>query len=340
MTALLHASPVGIASPLCEAILEPILRTLQSAVSSSGHGVQGQLLTLAYAAITLGPVQGLMPDLLVQTVSLGLAAVRSPDWAHWVSFSVSCLPCCAGSRSTDAAASLVVALLTILSDLLLSSDPPLPPPQLEALLVALQHSHHFCLFGQPPVPFQPTDGSQPPRTPSQATQMAQHAMHQQMPVVVLALLHTWHAASPADVYTRQLAQAPLALLSRHGASRRELLESVVFVWERKSLARPSASSAPASGDGGAALPERDGALLAFLAELPACSPAQVRSVARPSPPSERAAWCSPPPPVPSSHSCRRPRRSSRRPRICCGSAPPRRRSESRRRSDSASCSPT
>ena len=72
---------------------------------------------------------GILPELLVDTVKLGIAAVRSSDWSHWVSFSVSCLPCCASSRSPDAAGALVVALLATLSDLLLNSEPALPPPQ-------------------------------------------------------------------------------------------------------------------------------------------------------------------------------------------------------------------
>ena len=138
---------------------------------------------------------------------LGLSNVRSPDWTHWVSFSVSCLPQCAAARASDAAASLVVALLTMLSDLLLASVPPLPPPQLEALLSALHHTHHFCLFGQPPLAIKPEEPLQPPRSPSQSVLLAQHAMHQQLPVALLGLLHAWYTASPTDIYMRQLAQA-------------------------------------------------------------------------------------------------------------------------------------
>ena len=68
MTALLYAAPAPTASSLCQALLEPILRTLQSAVNATGHGVQGQLLSLTYAVIQLGPVQAQLPELLVQTV--------------------------------------------------------------------------------------------------------------------------------------------------------------------------------------------------------------------------------------------------------------------------------
>ena len=78
MTALLYAAPAPIASSLCQALLEPILRTLQSAVNATGHGVQGQLLSLTYAVIQLGPVQSQLPELLVQTVSRHVSQ-RAPE---------------------------------------------------------------------------------------------------------------------------------------------------------------------------------------------------------------------------------------------------------------------
>lgn len=184
--------------------------------------------------------------------------MRSADWSHWVSFSVSCLPQCALAKASTAASSLVGALLTRLSDLLLDSDPPLPPAQLEALLAALHHTHHFCLFGQPPQAKNASEQLQPPRSPSQAILYAQQVMHEHLPLVLLSLLYTWFTASPTDVYMRQLAQvrttrltrehlpcttmtrtsqAPLALLSRYPAPRRELLGSMFFLWEQLPHAR-------------------------------------------------------------------------------------------------------
>ena len=48
-------------------------------------------------------------------------------------------------------------------------------------------------------------------------------------VVLMALLHTWHAAGEADAYNRQLALAPLALLATHAHS--ALLAALIYIWE-------------------------------------------------------------------------------------------------------------
>ncbi len=168
--------------------------------------MQAQLLALAYAALTLGSAAVSASELLVQTIMLGISHARSADWAHWLGFGVACLPRCAASRATDTAASLVVALLTTLSDLLINASPPLPPPQLEALLVAIQHTHHFCIFGSPPPAELARAPVSPPRSVAEPIVLAQKAMSQAVPIVLLALLHTWTAAGADDEYMLQLAQ--------------------------------------------------------------------------------------------------------------------------------------
>ena len=95
---------------------------------------------------------------------------------------------CAASAAIDSAASMVVALLTTLSNALEELQMRLPPGQLEALLVALHHTHHFCIFGSPPPVMPHEEQPPPPKALSSAVAQAQTAMAQQMPVVLKALL--------------------------------------------------------------------------------------------------------------------------------------------------------
>jgi len=231
MTSLLHGTPAHIGKPLSALLLQPVLRILRASVGSSvGRGAQSQLLALAYAALShgresdgreIGYPAGLLAELLVPTITAGLADTQSPVWAHWAGFGVACLVHCVSTRSADAATALTVALLTTLSELLLYQHASLPPQQLEALLVFEVPA--TSIVAPPPPPSR--------RTAQQAElSAAQLAMFQQLPSVLWALLHAWRAAPPNDAHSRQLALAPLALLASH--CRRELLASVLYVWEQ------------------------------------------------------------------------------------------------------------
>ncbi len=114
---------------------------------------QAQLLALAYAALSQGREasseggraepdgypSGILAELLVPTVTIGLADTRSPVWSHWAGFGVACLVHCVNTRSADTATAMVVALLTTLSELLLHQHATLPPQQVRS------HPHYACI---------------------------------------------------------------------------------------------------------------------------------------------------------------------------------------------------
>ena len=209
-------------------MLEPLLLALQRP-----DGAQTPLLALTFAALTRVSASLLTSDLceaIIRSLTAGLAQIDAADWASWVSFGVNAVPLAAAAKPSDAASSLVVAMLTSLAHLLLNRQPPLPPPQLEALLVGLQHCcllHLRATAGGEPRP------ATPPRPPPAAVVAAQHSLLEQAPLLFLALLHTRRAAGPSDRHLRRL--APLALLSLH--CRRDLRRRVLRVGTPRAVDR-------------------------------------------------------------------------------------------------------
>ena len=127
---------------------------------------------------------------------------------------MACLPNCLGANANDAAASLVATILSDLADLLMAAGDDdgggggggggggdggagggLSYAQIEALLQALRHVHHFCIFGEAEVGGGRAAAggaaggggggapNTPPRSPSAALAQAQRAMHNVTPHV-------------------------------------------------------------------------------------------------------------------------------------------------------------
>ena len=126
MTALLHATPGEVGGALSAALLPPVLRILRASVGASG-GAQVQLLALAFAALCLGREAwggssgATLAALLVGTIRAGIAEPHSAAWAHWVGFSVACLPHCAitaGSKGGGGPHVMAAEIVTV----------RLPPP--------------------------------------------------------------------------------------------------------------------------------------------------------------------------------------------------------------------
>ena len=89
LTALLKTVPRRLGEALALTLSEPLFTCLQSSVAAEARGIQPQLLSLTYAALTLKP-SAAAADLLVQTTMLGISTPHSPDWSHWVGFAVAC----------------------------------------------------------------------------------------------------------------------------------------------------------------------------------------------------------------------------------------------------------